>query len=567
MGHIEVSRLQHVLPDGRELFRDISFRVGVGAKAALVGANGIGKTTLLEILAGARSAKSGGTHIGGSSAMMRQFIGSIDDETTVCEFLVDLERDEVRKAYRAVDSAENLLLERDDEPTQLRYANALVEWTDVGGYQAEVTWDVVCQSALRKPFDRMRYREVRTLSGGEQKRLALENLLRGPASVLLLDEPDNYLDVPGKRWLEQQLRDTRKTVLFISHDRELLARAATHVVTLEGHGAWVHGGSFETYPQARAHRIERLEQRHRDWNDEHQRLKDLVRTLQEQAKISSAMAAKYRATQTRLARYEAEGPPPERPEEQRVTMGLNGGRTGKRAVTCENLELIGLTEPFDLEVFYGDRVAVLGANGTGKSHLLRLLAAGGSDHHCYDERLHGTAVGHTGTARLGARVQPGWFVQTHGRRDLMCRALVQILNEGDGTRPGRDRGAAMAALTRYELRGEADEPFEQLSGGQQARFQILLLELQGATLLLLDEPTDNLDLHSAQALEDGLAQFAGSVICVTHDRWFTRGFDQFLVVGVDGSVAMSDEPVWDQAEQDELFARVRLRRGRSGGRA
>ncbi|MFG3284427.1 ABC-F family ATP-binding cassette domain-containing protein [Streptomyces sp. NPDC048111] len=552
MTHIEVGNLHYVLPDGRDLFSDVTFRVGSGAVAALVGANGTGKTTLLEILSGALPAKSGAFHVGRSVGVMRQFIGSIDDDTTVQQFLADLAPPAVRTAFRALESAEARMVEQDDEPTQMAYATALAHWAEAGGYEAEVGWDVVCTSAMRSSYDDVRNREVRTLSGGEQKRLALESLLRGPFDVLLLDEPDNYLDVPAKRWLERQLRATSKTVLMVSHDRELLTYAATQVVTLEGHGAWVHGGGFGDYQEARAHRVERLEQRHRDWADEHRRLKDLVRTLQEQAKISSAMAAKYRATQTRLARYEAAGPPPERAQEQNVRMALTGGRTGKRSVICERLELVGLTDPFDLDVYFGERIAVLGANGTGKSHLLRLLAAGGTSGERYDADLHGVPVAATGTARLGARVVPGWFAQTHGRRDLAGRTLVDILGRGDDERPGRDRGQAISALRRYELHAQADLAFGLLSGGQQARFQILLLELQGSTLLLLDEPTDNLDLHSAQALEDGLAQYEGTVLAVTHDRWFARGFDRYLIVEYDGSVSLRDEPVWGEEHSAHL---------------
>ena len=139
----------------------------------------------------------------------------------------------------------------------------------------------------------MQYRKLHTLSGGEQKRLALEALLRGPDQVLLLDEPDNYLDVPGKRWLEAALAESQKTVLFVSHDRELLANVADRVVTVEAHGTWVHGGGFATYHEARQARRERLEELHKRWDEEHARLKQLVLTLREQAKISPDMASRY----------------------------------------------------------------------------------------------------------------------------------------------------------------------------------------------------------------------------------------------------------------------------------
>jgi ATPase subunit of ABC transporter with duplicated ATPase domains len=209
-----------------------------------------------------------------------------------------------------------------------------------------------------------------------------------------------------------------------------------------------------------------------------------------------------------------------------------------RALTCAGLELTGLMRPFDLEVFYGERLAVLGSNGSGKSHFLRLLA--------------GQDVEHTGDWRLGARVVPGWFAQTHEQPDLHGRTLVEVLHRGDDRRRGLDRAQAIGALRRYELHGSADQVFDTLSGGQQARLQVLLLELSGCTMLLLDEPTDNLDLDSAEALEEGLRAFDGTVVAVTHDRWFARGFDRYLVFGADGRVYESPEPVWDESRVERV---------------
>ena len=155
-------------------------------------------------------------------------------------------------------------------------------------------------------------------------------------------------------------------------------------------------------------------------------------------------------------------------------------------------------------------------------------------------------VRYSGTARLGARVRPGLFVQTHAHPELFGRTLIEVLHRGDDHRDGMGREAAARVLDRYELAKAAEQRYETLSGGQQARLQILLLQLAGATLLLLDEPTDNLDIESTEALESGLDAFEGTVIAVTHDRWFARRFDRFLVFGADGSVYEADEPVWDE---------------------
>ncbi|WP_138894209.1 ABC-F family ATP-binding cassette domain-containing protein [Streptomyces chryseus] len=536
MGHLEAAHVEYYLPDGRPLLGDVSFRVGEGAVVALVGPNGAGKTTLLRLISRELQPHGGTVTVSGGLGVMGQFVGSVRDERTVRDLLVSVSTDRIREAAAAVDRAEHAILTVDDEKAQMAYAQALSDWAEVGGYDAETVWDMCSMAALGIEYDKAQFREVRTLSGGEQKRLVLEALLRGPDEVLLLDEPDNYLDVPGKRWLEERLKETRKTVFFVSHDRELLSRAADKIVSLEpgpaGADAWVHGAGFATFHEARAERFARFEELLRRWEEERARLKALVLRLRGQAASSPDMASRYRAMRTRFEKFEEAGPPPEPPRKQDIRMRLRGGRTGVRAVVCEGLELTGLMKPFDLEVYYGERVAVLGSNGSGKSHFLRLLA--------------GEDVRHTGQWKLGARVVAGHFAQTHAHPELVGRTLVDIL----WSEHSKDRGGAMGALRRYELERQGDQAFDRLSGGQQARFQILLMELEGTTALLLDEPTDNLDLESAEALQEGLDAYDGTVLAVTHDRWFAKSFDRYLVFGSDGVVRETAEPVWDERRVD-----------------
>jgi len=570
VGHVDVAGVRYELPDGRVLLDDVSFRVGEGAKVALVGANGAGKTTLLRIISGDLAPHAGVVSRSGGLAVMRQMVGAgLCEDAQVSDLLLSVAPARVRDAAYAMDVCERALMDVDDEKTQMRYATALAEFADAGGYDIEVVWDVCTMAAFGVPYDRAKYRSLSSLSGGEQKRLVLEYLLRGPEEVLLLDEPDNFLDVPGKQWLERRITQSDKTILYISHDRELLDNTATRVVTVElgrgsggstGGGAprvsgnlvWTHPGGFASYHQARQDRFARFDELRKRWDEEYAKLRAQMLMYKQKAAYNSDMASRYQAAQTRLRKFEEAGPPIEQPREQQVKMRLRGGRTGKRAVVCERLELTELMQPFDLEVWYGERVAVLGSNGSGKSHFLRLLAAGGTDPDVEHQPVGEVPVApvlHTGRARLGARVRPGWFVQTHEHPELIGRTLLDILHRGDGSAFGRDgmgREQASRVLDRYELAHAADQRFESLSGGQQARFQILLLELSGATLLLLDEPTDNLDVQSAEALEEGLSSFEGTVLAVTHDRWFARGFDRFLVYGADGAVYESDGPVWDE---------------------
>ena len=519
MGSLQVSHLRWTRPGGATLFVDVSFRVGDGDHVALVGANGVGKTTLLRIIGGDVQGAEGTVAVDGSLAVMPQLVGSIRDATTVAQLLLSFAPASVRGTGQRLARAEALhQASPEDTEVAVAYAQAISDWAEVGGYEIEVLWDTVTTKVLGLTFDEVRDRRVSTCSGGEQKRLALEALLRGDAAVLLLDEPDNFLDVPGKRWLEDELRRCPKTILFVSHDRELLAGAATKIVTVEAKGTWSHGGGFASYHEARTARNERLARDAALWEDERARLVELVKVMRQRAKVSDTFASRLKAAETRLRHFDERTKPPELVQDQVVDVRLGGGRTGRKALMIEGLALHGLTDAIDAELWYGERVAVLGPNGAGKSHFLRLIAGD-------------TSIAHDGEVRLGARVVPGHFNQTHEHPDWHGRTLLELLEKRDVV-----RGPAMGMLRRYELQRCADQRFETLSGGQQARFQILLLELDGATLLLLDEPTDNLDLESAEALEEGLTAFEGTVLAVTHDRWFLRSFDRFLLFDEDCTV-------------------------------
>ena len=226
MGHLDVSGVSFALPDGRPLLADVTFRVGQGSVTALIGPNGTGKTTLLRIITGDLAADDGVVTRTGGLGVMPQFIGSVRDDSTVRDLLLAVcraghpggRRDAGRR--RAADD-DRRRRRRPRWPTRTPWPTGAT-WA---GTTRRPFFDVATVAALGVPYDRAKFRAVTSLSGGEQKRLVLELLLAGPDDVLLLDEPDNYLDVPTKIWLEDRLAETDKAVLFVSHDRELLARA------------------------------------------------------------------------------------------------------------------------------------------------------------------------------------------------------------------------------------------------------------------------------------------------------------------------------------------------------
>jgi ATPase subunit of ABC transporter with duplicated ATPase domains len=515
---IVVQDLELVHPGGDLLFTGASFRVGDGEHAALVGVNGVGKSTLLRLLAGELQPSQGAIHIDGRVQLMPQQIGKAYSEATVRELLAAVSPEPIRQRALDLIAAERALAIDPTDDAGVQLAEAIGHWGEVGGYEQEAVWDKCTSAVLRQSLDVAADRPVTELSGGEQKRLALEILLTSTCENLLLDEPDNFLDIVGKRWLERQLNALKKTILLVSHDRELLVRAARKIVTLEGHGAWTHGASFANYHEAREARQERLEDALQRWNEEERRLFRHFKIMKQRASVNADNASAADAAETRWEKFVAAGPPQAPVRQQRIRMRLKGAESGRKVVECAELQIAGLVNPFDLLVRFGERVAVVGPNGSGKSHFLRLLSS--------------EPIEHTGTLNFGARIKVGFFSQLHEHPEWAGKTLVDIL-----ATVNLSFSSSMAVLARYELQECARQTFDTLSGGQQARLQVLLLERGGANLLLLDEPTDNLDLDSAEALEHALDEFTGTVIGVTHDRWFMRTFDRFLYFDRQGDVS------------------------------
>jgi ATPase subunit of ABC transporter with duplicated ATPase domains len=517
VAHVTCNSLAYAHPGGDLLFTDVTFHVAPGDHVGLVGANGVGKTTLFRVLAGELAADEGEANIGGRLAYMPQDVGVGDDERTVRELLTSLAPRALRSAGERMIAAERALA-AGDEQAGMELGTAIGEWSGLGGYELEGQWDAACRRIVRSSFAEVAERAAVTLSGGERKRLVLDVLLNSDAEVLLLDEPDNFLDVPAKRELEQQIPSSRKTVVLISHDRALLSSATRSILTLEGNGAWMHPGSYATYPEARAARQRKLGDAVKRWKAEERRLYHLMKTFKERARYADGWAKKADAMETRWRRFADAGPPPAPVSDQQIRMRIRGGDSARLALVVKKLGIGDLVRPFSEEVHFGERVAIVGPNGGGKTQLMRAFAGE-------------NGMPRTGEVRIGNRVSIGHFTQLNVRGDFSGRKVLDVVVERV---PGVER--AMGALARYGLADAAQRPYEVLSGGQKARLEILCLELDGHNLLLLDEPTDNLDIDSAEALEAALEGFEGTVVAVSHDRAFLQGMDRFLMVLHDGSV-------------------------------
>jgi ATPase subunit of ABC transporter with duplicated ATPase domains len=533
VGHVVCSNLAYAHPGGDLLFSGVGFRISPGEHVGLVGANGVGKSTLLKLLAGELEPDEGERSLGGRVAFMRQDVGLGDDARTVRELLTDQAPGALRSAGRRMAAAEAALA-GGDHAAGMALGMAIGDWSELGGYELEGSWDTACRRIVRAPFSELADRPASTLSGGERKQLLLDVLFASDADVLLLDEPDNFLDVPAKQALERQVSASRKTVLMISHDREVLAGAVRQILTLEGDGAWLHGGSYASYPEARADRQRRMGDLVKRWHDEERRLRELVRTFKERARYSPVWAKKADAAESRWKRFAAPGPPPPPVAEEQIRVRMRGADSARRVLDLRAVGVPGLVRPFSDEVHFGERVAVIGPNGGGKTHLMRVLA--------------GDEIGHDGELVVGNRVSTGFFTQLNVRADFAGRGVLEVVEERTGSFE-----AAMGALARYGLVEAARREYETLSGGQRARLEILCLELEGHNLLLLDEPTDNLDIESSEALEAALDGFEGTVVAVSHDRAFLRRMDRFLMVLHDGTVLALPDP---QSALEALLAPV-----------
>ncbi|HWL41384.1 MAG TPA: ATP-binding cassette domain-containing protein [Ilumatobacter sp.] len=517
MAHIAVAELEYAPPGADSLFFDLSFNIAPGEHAALVGVNGVGKSTILRILSGELDADEGSYSVGGTVLTMTQDVGMASPDTTLREMLLQVAPPALRDAGLRLVAAERAMVA--GEADGVDYAERLGDWGDLGGYELEGRWAAAAERSVKTPVADFATRTIGELSGGERKRLVLDVLFSSGADVLLLDEPDNYLDVPTRSWLEQQIRACQSTILMVSHDRTLLSSCATKIICVEGSGAWVHGGSYATFPEARTRRQELLGDALSRWNDEERRLYRHMKIMKQRAAQNFKNASKADAAETRWERFVKAGPPPPPVPDQHILVKLRGADAARRVVQLVEVSIGDLFFPFSHAVYHGERVGLIGPNGTGKTHLLAALAG---------TLEHGAL---TGELKFGPRTSVGMFTQVNDRPEFRGRTALDIVRDRRF-----DEELAMKALARYRLGQHARQEFATLSGGQKARLEILCLELDGHNVLLLDEPTDNLDIDSAEALEQALDGFEGTVIAVSHDRTFLSTLDRFVMITDDGEV-------------------------------
>lgn len=532
---IDVSELSFHYPDGTPSVQELSFKARVGEVTAVVGPNGVGKTTLLELIVGALKPAEGVVNVVGEVAYMRQNPGFDGVETpTVADALALGLPAELRQ--QAAKLQDLYTRSATDMDAAMAIGDALEVWGALGGYEIEAKFDQVTQAVLRQGYAVAASRQLRELSGGERKRLILGSFLASPVPVLILDEPDNFLDLHGKAWLAAELEASSKTILMVSHDRSLLTTSIDRMLVLEHNGYWMHGGTYANFKQARRERGERLAKDLGRWHEEERRLFQFYKIMKQRASLNPKNAKRADAAEHRWEKFRDAGPPTPPPPDREITTRFVGSRSGSVAMTATKFEVPDLFLPFDLTIWNEDRILLLGENGVGKSTLLRLLRdaseASGAD-------LDDHPIRFGPTARVGYFSQDNQVsvdIELLGVKDAAKVPLLQIVAE----RFGNDIDARKA-LGRYGLSGHIHHTMGELSGGQKARVQLILLETERPNVMLLDEPTDNLDLESILAIEVALSELEATLITISHDKEFAVGYGRFVLFDRDGLVAETED--------------------------
>ncbi len=504
------------------LFDNLSWEIQHDQKIGLIGPNGAGKSSLLKLICGEHSPEPGGA-ITRSRGLSLGYLPqqpelpldgtplalALEGNPRVAEVLgglnaveLSLESPEVYGDPKALERA----LERQ--------GRLLEEFTALGGesYAGRVR-DLLLglglpETDLEKP--------LRLLSGGQKKLVGLARLLLARPAVLLLDEPDNHLDLPGKMYLETLIRDFQGAVVIISHDRYLLDACVTQIAEIEDGKLSTFNGDYSSYMLDKDIRLARQDELFQAQAHEISRLQASIKRLALWGKIydNVKFIRRAKSMQTRLDKMEKV----ERPvlERKRMDLELNGWRGSNKV-----LELRSVAKAFgprrilnttDLTIMHGERVGLIGPNGAGKSVLFRMLL--------------GAEQPDQGEIILGPSVKVGFYAQEHETLDFQLTLIDTIRRHA-----AMSENAAVSFLTRYLFTyRQASQKVGELSGGERSRLQLALLVLSGANFLLLDEPTNNLDIASAEVLEQTLDDFVGTVLVISHDRYFLdRAVSRILV--------------------------------------
>ena len=493
-----------ILPhNNKVILKNIYLSFFYGAKIGIIGLNGSGKSTLLKIIAGIENSYQGEVVFApGYTVGYLEQEPVLDDQKTVKEIVEEGVKEvaDLMKEYDAVNAkfAEPL---SDDEMTQLieRQGELTEKIDQLGGWELESKLERAMDALMVPPPDAL----VKNLSGGERRRVALCRLLLQEPDVLLLDEPTNHLDAESVQWLEAHLQQYKGTVIAVTHDRYFLDNVAGWILELDRGEGIPWKGNYSSWLEQKSNRLAMEEKQ------ESKRRKTLERELEWVRMAPKARQAKSKA---RLSAYEKLQNEDVKQKEERLEIFIpNGPRLGTNVI-----EAVNVTKSYRDKILYENLnfklppagiVGVIGPNGAGKTTLFRLIMG-------YDKP-------DSGEFKVGETVKIAYIDQQHKTIDPNKTVYQTIAENSDFIRLGNREVNARGYVSRFNFSGADQEKLcGILSGGERNRLHLALTLKEQANVLLLDEPTNDVDVNTIRALEEGLENFSGCAVVVSHDRWF-----------------------------------------------
>ncbi len=505
------------------IFRGLNWEIQHDQKIGLIGPNGAGKSSLFKMIIGEHALEKGGTVIRAKGVTVGYLPQhpEFDPERTAISLALD-GNPRVAEMEAELHHVESKLGEPEvyGDPKKLERAldeqhKLLEEFESLGGanYESRVREMLRGLGLPEADFEK----PIRALSGGQKKLIGLARLLLAKPSVLLLDEPDNHLDMPGKVYLEKLINEYPGAVVIISHDRYILDAVASHIAEIEDGRITTFTGNYTEYIVDKEERLARQEELYQIQQREIGRLEMALKRYKQWVVFNDKFATRIHNMEARIERIEKI----DRPvlERRKMDLSLNGWRGSNQVLefvelkktfygeasgldTGENGARPAILNDLNFLIRHGERVGLIGANGAGKSVLLRLIL--------------GKEKPTSGEIKIGPSVKIGYYAQEHETLDF-DQTIIDAVRLGGNMSEGR----AVSFLTRYLFTyRQATQKIGSLSGGERSRLQLALLVLSGANFLMLDEPTNNLDIASAEVLENALDDFNGTVLVISHDRYF-----------------------------------------------
>ncbi|MDZ5507518.1 ABC-F family ATP-binding cassette domain-containing protein [Staphylococcus capitis] len=492
--------------DGEDIFTDVDFEVKTGERIGVVGRNGAGKSTLMKIIAGVEGYDSG--HI---SKIKNLKMGYLTQQMTLNSTATVFE--EMSKPFEHIKNMENLIKEETDWLAQHtneyetktyqehmeRYESLTNRFEQLEGYQYESKIKTVLhglnftESDFNKP--------INDFSGGQKTRLSLAQMLLNEPDLLLLDEPTNHLDLETTKWLEDYLKYFKGAIIIISHDRYFLDKIVTQIYDVALGDVKRYVGNYEQFIEQRDQYYEKRMQEYEKQQEEIQKLETFVDKNITRAS-TSGMAKSRRKTLEKMERIDK---PMIDARSANIQFGFERN-TGNDVMHIRDLKIgydSPITQPINIEVFKGDHIAVIGPNGVGKTTLIKTIAD-------KQNKLGGEIT-------FGANLQIGYYDQ----KQAEFKSNKTILDYVWDQYPTMNEKDVRAVLGRFLfVQEDVKKIINDLSGGEKARLQLALLMLQKDNVLILDEPTNHLDIDSKEMLEQALNHFEGTIIFVSHDRYF-----------------------------------------------